>query len=67
MAILLNDLCIPVIIYGETKSLGFEKGDGFYETHLDELPDGELFFRLCSVENPIMYAPPLGCGKRRIN
>ena len=52
---------------GETKSLGFEKGDGFYETHLDELPDGELFFRLCSVENPVMYAPPLGCGKRRIN
>lgn len=45
----------------ERETVEFEKKDGFYVTHFDELPDGELIFNLCSVESPERYRSSYGC------
>lgn len=50
------------VYFGELQDVKFEKKDGFFEAHFDELPDGELIFTLCSEENPGRYRSSYGYG-----
>ena len=39
----------------EKQNIEFQSGEGSFQTLFDKLPDGELVFTLCSVENPDRY------------
>ena len=46
------DITINTPYYVINSNIEFEKGDGSYTAHLDELPAEELVFSLCESENP---------------